>query len=377
MKNTQKVYIKNVAVIFFVSLLFVMAQFLQKSMILGSDSIFHFNRFYDTAKQFDSGNFQYFISLHGFQQSGRAVNVFYGPFFAYIHGLIVHLSSSWFQYQLLSNLLLFCLAGISMFILLSKERINEKLSLAGAIIFMTTYSIQYWTIRQGFSSWGAAVMPLVLLPALSVMKRKKIPVLQLSVFTALLFQIHIFSSLMAIMIYIPCFSFAFVKSVNKGRYILELLLAIALFFLLTINIWLPLLHFYSSNEILAPFVNSAMSSNTVTANSYYWLINPVALLFLILFLAFYSLRHWEKYEMEIKICNLLAVFFIVLTTGLVPWSNLVEKKMALAELIQFPFRFFIPATVLLIFILAYICQNYIEQSLSLRYATRFIIGISV
>ncbi|OTE88240.1 hypothetical protein B1K96_36945, partial [Escherichia coli] len=86
---------------------------LGQGMILGSDVVFHFNRFYETSQQIKEGNFQYFLSIYGFQQSARIVNALYGPFFAYFQGLLVLLSPSWFSYQLLANGLLYLLAGFS------------------------------------------------------------------------------------------------------------------------------------------------------------------------------------------------------------------------------------------------------------------------
>lgn len=76
-------------------------------MIIGSDSIFHFNHFYDIAMQMKHGNIQYFISMYGFQQSRRTINALYGPLIAYFHGGLVLLSRSWFNYQVLSNFTLF------------------------------------------------------------------------------------------------------------------------------------------------------------------------------------------------------------------------------------------------------------------------------
>lgn len=56
------------------------ATIIYKKVILGSDSVFHYNRFYEAAMQLKNGNFSYFLSLYGFQQSGRIVNALYGPF---------------------------------------------------------------------------------------------------------------------------------------------------------------------------------------------------------------------------------------------------------------------------------------------------------
>ncbi len=55
--------------------------YLQESH-LGSDSIFHYNRFYEAAMQLKMVTFL-LLSLYGFQQSAGIVNA-YGPFFAYL-----------------------------------------------------------------------------------------------------------------------------------------------------------------------------------------------------------------------------------------------------------------------------------------------------
>lgn len=70
-------------IIFVIAGLFVVPQLWTHKMILGADALFHYNRFYETAEQLKTENFSYFISIFGFQQSGRIVNAVYGPLFAY------------------------------------------------------------------------------------------------------------------------------------------------------------------------------------------------------------------------------------------------------------------------------------------------------
>lgn len=101
--------------IFLIAVLFVVPQLWRQKMILGADALFHYNRFYETAEQIKTGNFSYFISLFGFQQSGRIVNAVYGPLFSYLQGMLVLLAGSWFRYQVLSNFLVYLLAGCSLF----------------------------------------------------------------------------------------------------------------------------------------------------------------------------------------------------------------------------------------------------------------------
>ena len=92
-KIVQKPLFWQVVILITMSGVFLLPQILGQGMILGSDVVFHFNRFYETSQQIKEGNFQYFLSIYGFQQSARIVNALYGPFFAYFQGLLVLLST--------------------------------------------------------------------------------------------------------------------------------------------------------------------------------------------------------------------------------------------------------------------------------------------
>lgn len=77
-KSKEKLWVPLIIVAF--AVLLVTPQLFTRKVILGSDSVFHYNRFYEAAMQLKNGNFSYFLSLYGFQQSGRIVNALYGPF---------------------------------------------------------------------------------------------------------------------------------------------------------------------------------------------------------------------------------------------------------------------------------------------------------
>ena len=189
---------------------------------------FHFNRFYETSQQIKRGNYQYFLSIYGFQQSGRIVNALYGPFLRIFKGILVLISRSWFQYQLLSNGLLYLLAGTSMYTLLRKLKVSGWLSVGMGILFMTTYSIQYWVERQGFSAWGSNIA-FCFIPLIDMTRFQRIRPFAVGVSVAALFQIHVFSSILLVLIYIPFFLRTFLKSQDKKRLLLHLTAAIGIF----------------------------------------------------------------------------------------------------------------------------------------------------
>ena len=107
-KSREKLWVSLIIIAF--AVLLVTPQLFTRKVILGSDSIFHYNRFYEAAMQLKNGNLSYFLSLYGFQQSGRIVNALYGPFFAYLQGGLILISGTWFRYQIVSRVLLHILA---------------------------------------------------------------------------------------------------------------------------------------------------------------------------------------------------------------------------------------------------------------------------
>lgn len=122
-------------------------------LILGADAPFHYNRFYDAAQQIKYGISIIFLPLWiPAKWQDRECRL--RPIFAYLQGLIVLLAGSWFHYQILSNFILYLISGFSMLILLRYVNVRNWVSVPVAVLFMSTYSIQYWSINQGFTSWG-------------------------------------------------------------------------------------------------------------------------------------------------------------------------------------------------------------------------------
>ncbi|CAO1610385.1 hypothetical protein [Brochothrix thermosphacta] len=377
MKKFKWSKLTPILIIIIVAFIFIIPHLISRGMIIGSDAIFHFNRFYDTAMQIKTGNFQYFISMFGFQESGRIVNAFYGPLFAYLQGLLVLASGSWFYYQVLSNFILYLLSGFSMYALLRTNKVKIKISVAAAIIYMTTFAVQYWTIRQGFTSWGASILPLCLIPLRDMITKQRIHPIQLAVFMALMFQTHVFTSLILGLIYLPFVISGWLASKEKSLMVKQLAMAIGLFFILTCNIWVSYLNLYKENNILAPFVNNNMSLNTINNHSSYWLINPMILVVILLIQLIITIRYWRDFSKLNKVVISTAAFFLILSTSVIPWETLMKAHVPLIELIQFPFRFFVPCTVLLLFSFALILNSGRIHKTRLRWYVSIAVILSI
>ncbi|MGG5318815.1 hypothetical protein [Enterococcus sp. AZ072] len=334
------------------AVLFILPNLITRDMIVGSDAVFHFNRFYDTAMQIKNGNFEYFITLYGFQQSGRIVNALYGPLWAYLNGLLVLIGGSWFRYQVLANFLIYLISGSSMYCLLKRAGISKSLAVSAAIFFMTTFSIQYWIQRQGFTSWGTAVLPLCLLPLLDMVEKGRIPVVKLAILMALMTQIHLFSSLLLAGIYAFYFVYTFIRSEQKMKLMKDVSLAVLLFLGLTANLWGSLFYLYTNNQLISPFVNQQMSNFAVDSGSDYWLFYPYTFVPLMgAMLAIYLVSR-KKMTPLIHLTGALSLIFLILSSDLLPWTTWVQKQVPFVSLIQFPFRFFAPFTVLFVFFTA-------------------------
>ncbi|WP_265459404.1 hypothetical protein [Enterococcus sp. HY326] len=208
-KFFKKPISKNIGIIFLVSFVLVLPQIISGKMIIGSDAIFHFNRFFDTAQQIEQQDFQFFISLYGFQQTGRIVTPVYSQIFSYFFGLILLLCQSWYRFQIITNFLLFLTAGLSIYFLLRKMAIREQLARNFSVIYMTTYAVSYWVIRQGYSSWGAVLLPLCLIPLVDLIKSQRFRPLPIAFSMAVMFQLHFLSSIFLAILYLFAYLYCF------------------------------------------------------------------------------------------------------------------------------------------------------------------------
>ena len=305
-------------------------------------------------------NFSYFLSIYGFQQSGRIVNAVYGPFFAYFQGLLVLFGHTWFGYQLVSRFVLGLIAGSSMYALLKSAKIKDEISLPIALLYLTTFSIQYWTLRQGFSSWGAVVMPFCFIPAIRFTFYKEIHPFQLAFAVSLIFQIHLLSTLFLLIMYIPFFAYGFFQSKRKLKVIFQGLLSVFLTLLLTANVWVALIFLKMDNKLLDPFINDLMNNSAINTGSTYWITTPYPLVLFLVGQVIYVLLRWRSMANWKRILHAVYLLFILLSTSMIPWNWLVNHGVKIAQLIQFPFRFFIPATILLLLIGGMILNHFVK-----------------
>ncbi|WP_155286431.1 hypothetical protein [Lacticaseibacillus zhaodongensis] len=333
----------------------LLPQLFNHSIILGVDSLFHFNRFYEAAMQIKTHHFSYFQSNFGFQQSGRIVNALYGPYLAYIFGwLLLHLGG-WFKFELVIGVLLEFIAGSGMYLLARRTKAARGWACSVALIYMLSGWVPSWLTTQEFMAWGAAIMPWVLIAGVRMVTdhARPVPVMPLAVGMAVLVQTHVLSSVLVTIALVPFAIAGFILSKRRGRMVLDLLLAVLLCAALTANVWGALLEVYTSNHVLAPYMplNSGTYTTKLSLGSYGRgtlggsLGIVCSLLFTMQIIYFCVRKH--KTVLEGMLTGVGGAFLIA-ASPLVPWNHIVAKWPVLGSYLQFPSRLASVAAILLL-----------------------------
>ncbi|MDV8936322.1 hypothetical protein [Leuconostoc sp.] len=331
------------------SIVVLLPQINQHSIILGGDSLFHLNRFYDTMMQIKEGNFQYFVSMYGFSESGRIVNALYGPYLAYINGLIMLLTSSWFKYQIVSDFFVNFIGCIAMYYLLRSNQVKKSYSIWISLLYVTTYAINAWIISQQFLAWGAALLPLGVAAGTRMIRDKNNPVkkLELTLVVTVIIQTHVLTSLFLIIILLFFFCWSFIITNSKKQLIVGTISSAIFTIFLTSNVWGALIEVYGSNSLLAPFQNMDPYNNGTISlaldNSQFSIAIAILFLFQIIFI-FYKKSNISVLNKGVTIVGLI---LLISSTKLLSW-NYIFDRIPLISTIQFPYRLLTPATIMLL-----------------------------
>ncbi|MCL0330400.1 hypothetical protein [Apilactobacillus xinyiensis] len=334
--------------IFAVTILLLLPQIVSKSTIIGIDSVFHMNRFYDTAMQMKTGKYNYFLSVFGFQQSARMVNPLYGPLSAYFNGLLLIIGGSWFRYQLLSSTIVLFLSGSSMYHLASRLNIDKFNSLVVAIIYMLSNLVMAWVVGEQFTGWGAALLPLLMISGLDMAKNHRVKILLLAIPMTLLLQTHIMSSLIGACALVPFFLYGFCYSENRKRMFLNAIIAVFITLALNANVWGGMLEFYSNNKLLPVAPQTEMASDSIAFfGKNVFVLNPLYSC-IIIFVIAYFIIFWKKITLISHVTFLNGMFFLWISSCLFPWNTFYKLVPGIAYFIQMPRRFSVIAFILLI-----------------------------
>jgi hypothetical protein len=338
-----------------VSLLVVLPQLFNHSIILGVDSIFHFNRFYEAAMQLKAHNLSYFQSNYAFQQSGRIVTALYGPYLTYgIGWLLLHLGG-WFKLELVLGFVLEFIAGSGMYVLGRKIHVSRFWATCMALVFMLAGWVPTWLTTQEFMAWGAALMPWVLIQGVRMVQNRANPiaVFPLSFSMAILVQTHALSSLLVCCALVPFAVLGFLRTPNRWRFGGHFILAVGLTLLMTANVWGAILEVFGSNHVMAPYMplNSGTYTSKLSFGSYGrgTLGGDLGLVCTVLFSAeIISIVLRRRHDLLETTLASVGSFFLLAASPLVPWNRIVAKWNVIGSFLQFPSRLAAVAAVLLL-----------------------------
>lgn len=342
-------------VIILVAILTVLPQYLNHSLIVGMDALFHFNRFYDVAQQITHHNFSYFQSNYGFQQTGRIVNALYGPYLAYGLGWLLLHAGSWIRFELFSGVLIEMLAGFGAYILVRVAGSRRRYALVASLIFMLTGWVPAWLTTQEFMGWGAALSPFVLACGVYMLRHpdKHVPIWALAGSAAMLVQTHALSSVIVAVAMVPFVVVTFWRTQHKLRLVLELLASIVIVLLLTANVWGAMLEVFGSNHVLAPYMplNSGTYTSKLSLGNYGrgTLGGSLGLVCTVAFIAQIAAVVLRRKRSQTDIIlTATGAFFLVLSSALIPWNTIVAQHNIVGSYLQFPSRFAPVATLILL-----------------------------
>lgn len=315
------------------------------------DTAFHFHRFYDTNQQIKNHNFSYFQMNYGMGGSGRIVNALYGPFFAYIMGFLLLFCSSWLRFQVVITYLIFLVGGLGVYHLSRKVKMTRTVSSVITALFLTTGYIAYWLRSNAFNSWGAVLIPFVLIQGINLLNnyKKRFSWISLGVVMAIVAQVHLLSTFFSILALIPFFIYGLILSENKRQMWFDVFKAVVLFVVLTANVWGAFLLLYPTNQMASPIDFSPVLTSvnlSLAGTSTMWTsITEVTLLLFIVQIIYVAFNF--KSSRINTFVTLEGLVFFYLSSNLFPWQFVKDNFPAVTGYLQFPNRFTVVAYPLL------------------------------
>lgn len=343
------------------ALVFIMPQLFNKSLLLGTDYNFHFNRIYDAAMQIRHHNYNFMQSNYGFSQSGRIVNALYGPLGTYMLGGLLLLAGSWLRFQLLTGFLVALLAGTSMYLFASRLGLRRNWSRMAAALYIFTSWIPMWSLNQSAAGIGMAMMPLVLLTGVRLlyMHPNWRSALALGLSMGALIQIHLMSAVLAVVALIPLAIVALLHQRDRrGPILANGILAAVIAILLSANFLAAFYNVTHGNQIVGTFGVIDMYSNSASLSFADSFQTMVGLIFSIgfVFAAIYALIS-KRMDTLLRTITLTGAAFLLLSLRIMPWDAFAKHVIGVKNLIQFPNRFLAVAIPLLLVGLLLIIQD--------------------
>lgn len=314
-------------------------QIMHHATIVASDTMIHFQRFYDAMEQIKTGNFSYFQMNYGLYHTGRIFNALYGPFFAYLNGFLLLICGTWFRYEILSFFLIFFVSSVGMYQLSLKVKTNKWVALVLSLIYTESNFVASYQ-HFNFMAWGGALAPFVIMQAVNMVQDSKRPIhwFQLALIMSILAQVHLWSTAMLTLTIIPFAIYGLIKTTDKKQMIISGLKAVGVTLLLTANVWSAMLWLNHSNNIALPNVYQLKKFAfhwSMTKNFHAAVL--VSMIVIILLQLIYVLVHFKKNPFN-TLATCEAVILFLISSKYMPWDKIQGRFPGLGASLQFPYR---------------------------------------
>ena len=325
-----------------IATILMLPEFLKHVGIFGNDTIFQLSRFYDASKQIQNHNFSYFQMNYGMGQTGRIINAIYGPFFAYLMGGLLFFAGSWFRYGIILTYVLFLIGGIGFYHLSRKVNVSKVVACVTTTLFLTSGYIFYWIYSNNGNCLGSVFIPYVIIQAIDLINNYKKPFnwILLGVTVAIIAQVHMLSTVMSILLLLPCFIYGLVLSSDKRKMWIDVIKAVILCVFLTANVWGAFLVVYGSNKVSSPLdFSPALTTLNLTTPSdvTMWMGITEGILLLFCIQLIYVLFNFKSSKIN-TFLTIEGFVFLILSSNLFPWKFVQDHFYVIASYFQFPNR---------------------------------------
>lgn len=348
--SKYKSYLPYLMIVLF-AFVILLQQIKSHSFIIGEDSFFHMSVTYDTYKQFQTGHFNYFLTAFGFNHCARIVNAVYGPLGGYLSGLLLYICGSWFRWQICLLLIIFVLAGVSMYQLARSWQITIPISLLIAAMYMLSSPLISTYFNLSYDGLGGAFLPWVFEYGSDLLKHRKFKDYRLVILLFFIVEIHLLTFVIAVMVLGLCW-LGSIRNWHSALTSLGKLMVIGLWTLgLSFNVIGGILEVLISNhsKIIPVFSPAQIGHFGRAAVEVFY--NPqvswhqnlfslgvsVTMIFLITLILF--VLTFRTMTRSARFMMLLGLIFMWLSSSLFPWVHAQKILPILRTTLQWPDRF--------------------------------------
>ncbi|EKK20495.1 MFS transporter [Fructilactobacillus florum] len=352
MKVERKNWQTGLAILIIMAAVLIMLslQLATGDVIIGYDTFFHFNRIYDTAMQFQTHHFNYFMSNFGYRQSGQIVNALYGPYMAYLLGFLLFLTKSWFWFEITTAFGILTIAGLGAYGLFRKLRINQGLAVAGAIIYLSQNFITYWITSSAFLDWGAMLLPFALMVAIDLLAGSAAKVhFTLAIVVGLLLETHVLSAVITVLMFLPFFIVGWIRSLTKWAYFKKVAANVILACLLSANYFAAFYNVFINNRLIPPFRVTNLADGAVQFSTTNLTQSGlgIVLMVIISLQGLFIIFNFKRSRLNLMLTTVGFLFYLISST-LFPWNQIGKILPDFQDFLQFPSRFLAFAGLLLL-----------------------------